>query len=251
MLKSIIRATCVCLATVSFNSHAALISTLSSFDNLASMIAGSQSNTTSRDWATASVFHVGDKNITVEGMTATFGNTNDSTAQYLQIGVYGSTGTHGIDLEPGVLLGTFNTSTIYSSDSKFSINLTAHSSFQLQANTDYLLVWKAQHGAPYLGTKRRGTPDTMINNGTAGYFTGEVLFSTSGGTRDSWFSRNQYSFDYASINGTASVVPVPAAAWLFGSGLLGITGFARRKKTLLYNRSSLLVATRSDSYRFW
>ena len=28
-----------------------------------------------------------------------------------------------------------------------------------------------------------------------------------------------------------SAVPVPAAAWLFGSGLLGLTGIARRKKT--------------------
>lgn len=29
---------------------------------------------------------------------------------------------------------------------------------------------------------------------------------------------------------TTSVVPVPAAAWLFGSGLLGLVGVARRKK---------------------
>jgi len=27
-----------------------------------------------------------------------------------------------------------------------------------------------------------------------------------------------------------SVVPIPAAAWLFGSGLLGLIGIARRKK---------------------
>ena len=27
-----------------------------------------------------------------------------------------------------------------------------------------------------------------------------------------------------------SAVPVPAAAWLFGSGLLGLTGIARRRK---------------------
>jgi len=26
-------------------------------------------------------------------------------------------------------------------------------------------------------------------------------------------------------------VPIPAAAWLFGSGLLGLVGIARRKKT--------------------
>ena len=34
---------------------------------------------------------------------------------------------------------------------------------------------------------------------------------------------------HALVRGT-SVVPVPAAAWLFGSGLLGLIGIARRKK---------------------
>ena len=239
VFKSIIGATCICLSVVSFNSHAALISTLSSFDNIGSLIAGDQSNTTSHDWATASAFHVGNNNISVEGMTATFGDTNYMTSRYLEIGVYESLGTHGIDLEPGTLLGTFDTSTIYSSDSEFSINLTAHSSFELLANTDYLLVWNAQSGAPYLGTKRRGTPDQMINNGVAGFFTGEILYSTSAGSSGSWYSKNQYGFDYASINGSISAVsvsaapaptvPVPAAAWLFGSGLFGLIGLARRK----------------------
>ncbi|MEE8427904.1 MAG: VPLPA-CTERM sorting domain-containing protein [Gammaproteobacteria bacterium] len=28
----------------------------------------------------------------------------------------------------------------------------------------------------------------------------------------------------------ASAVPIPAAGWLFGSGLLGLIGIARRKK---------------------
>jgi hypothetical protein len=32
------------------------------------------------------------------------------------------------------------------------------------------------------------------------------------------------------LAGTVSSVPVPAAAWLFGSGLLGLIGVARRKK---------------------
>ena len=229
---------CAALAAVSINVHAALISTLSSFDNIGGLIAGDQSNTTSYDWATASVFHVGDNNITVESMTATFGSTNSNTAQYLEIGIFGSTGTHGSDLQPGDLFGTFDTSTIYSSNSKFSIDLAAHSSFELQANTDYLLVWNAPSGAPYLGKTRRGTPDVMVNDGIAGYFTGEALCSTNGGSDGSWFSNNQYGFDYASINGTISmdtthagapIVPVPAAAWLFGSGLLFLAGFARRR----------------------
>ena len=31
------------------------------------------------------------------------------------------------------------------------------------------------------------------------------------------------------VNGSVQVVPVPAAVWLFGSGLLGLIGMARRK----------------------
>jgi len=212
---------------LSSNVSAALISTLTSFDNTGGLIAGDQSNTTSNDWATASVFQVGESNITIKGMTAVFGSTNDDTGQYLEIGVYESTGTHGVDLAPGALIGSFDTATIYSSNTRLVIDLLAYSSFVLQANTDYLLVWNAQPGAPYLGEKRRGTPDQMINDGIAGVFIGEVLASQNGGS--SWFSSRQYGFDYASFNGTVSAVPVPSAIWLFGSGLLGLIGISRRK----------------------
>ena len=34
-----------------------------------------------------------------------------------------------------------------------------------------------------------------------------------------------------SFQGTVSAVPVPAAVWLFGSGLVGLAGIARRRKT--------------------
>ncbi len=37
------------------------------------------------------------------------------------------------------------------------------------------------------------------------------------------------SFDYVVTASGASVVPVPAAVWLFGSGLLGLVGVARRR----------------------
>jgi hypothetical protein len=36
-------------------------------------------------------------------------------------------------------------------------------------------------------------------------------------------------FDNVSVTADVSAVPVPAAAWLFGSGLLGLVGVARRK----------------------
>jgi len=38
-----------------------------------------------------------------------------------------------------------------------------------------------------------------------------------------------FSIDNVSINADVSAVPVPAAVWLFGSGLLGLVGVARRK----------------------
>lgn len=46
---------------------------------------------------------------------------------------------------------------------------------------------------------------------------------------------NYYDTDSSSSHGVAlvrtSVVPVPAAVWLFGSGLIGFVGLARRKKS--------------------
>lgn len=40
---------------------------------------------------------------------------------------------------------------------------------------------------------------------------------------------SQYSYNW-SFNGQAPEVPVPAAAWLFGSGLMGLAGLARNRK---------------------
>jgi hypothetical protein len=39
-------------------------------------------------------------------------------------------------------------------------------------------------------------------------------------------------FAWAVHSGNVSAVPVPAAVWLFGSGLLGLVGMARRKKAV-------------------
>jgi hypothetical protein len=57
------------------------------------------------------------------------------------------------------------------------------------------------------------------------------LISGVGGNRYGWFDYNQFSvlaFDNASLS--VNAVPVPAAIWLFGSGLLGLMSIARRKK---------------------
>jgi len=43
--------------------------------------------------------------------------------------------------------------------------------------------------------------------------------------------QNNFTFDYAGgeLTASATVVPVPAAAWLFGSALVGLVGVGRRK----------------------
>ena len=43
-------------------------------------------------------------------------------------------------------------------------------------------------------------------------------------------NRNASNYAWAVRSGDVSAVPVPAAVWLFGSGLTGLIGVARRKK---------------------
>ena len=43
-------------------------------------------------------------------------------------------------------------------------------------------------------------------------------------------SQAEYNEQRFNISGTISAVPIPASAWLFGSGLIGLAGFVRRKK---------------------
>lgn len=68
--------------------------------------------------------------------------------------------------------------------------------------------------------------DTIANI-DAGYETFSVT-SLSGISGFSLFGINQVEGNTAIDNVVVSTVPVPAALWLFGSGLLGLSGFSRR-----------------------
>lgn len=65
----------------------------------------------------------------------------------------------------------------------------------------------------------QGHRDIILNEGTSGGLNWE-------GIGVGW-SNGYWSIGF----GTANPVPVPAAVWLFGSGLIGLISIARRKKT--------------------
>lgn len=83
-----------------------------------------------------------------------------------------------------------------------------------------------------------GNPDMLFSNGFAAIYrigSGEALvISDSNWNDDSYISReNNAVFAHNVVTWIGSppaVVPVPAAAWLLGSGLVGLIGFSRKHK---------------------
>lgn len=67
-----------------------------------------------------------------------------------------------------------------------------------------------------------------LYNTYSGTFDGTNL-NIAGVFYDPYYDGYTYNYD---ISASVSSVPVPAAVWLFGSGLLGLAGIARKKRVL-------------------
>ena len=80
--------------------------------------------------------------------------------------------------------------------------------------------------------------DQFINLQSGAYWSGTEyvtdtnnawLFHMHYGLQDNNFKTNTF-YAWAVFSGDVSAVPVPAAVWLFGSGLLALVGVARRRR---------------------
>lgn len=90
-----------------------------------------------------------------------------------------------------------------------SITTTHNADYNLFNNVQSSLYWSATEYAP--------------NTSNAWYFGMTNGYQGGGG-------KSSPGYAWAVQSGDVSAVPVPAAVWLFGSGLIGLIGVARRKK---------------------
>jgi hypothetical protein len=105
----------------------------------------------------------------------------------------------------------------------FDIPFTFGTSFQMFA--DLTAFTQAMASAP------GDLASAYSNFGSSGYWGGISDVHLADGTVLSGYSlASDSGFDWNNAYPAAAPVPVPAALWLFGSGLLGLFGVARRKK---------------------
>jgi hypothetical protein len=98
---------------------------------------------------------------------------------------------------------------------------TAGSSILSSADPDLALFTNVQSSYYWSGTEN--APDTNYA-WFFGFVLGHQTANNKSGTGYAWAVRP----------GDVAAVPVPAAVWLFGSGLLGLAGIAQRQRGVIY-----------------
>jgi len=122
--------------------------------------------------------------------------------------------------EPGSIIEAFD----FDLAPKFSAQIYTLNSVlspQLFASQNYWLVASSPDPLAELGWFWNGLSPF-------GDYTGPKLRQSS--LNNIWIDDSSYGQQAFRVTASTSVVPVPAAAWLFGSGLIGLIGVARLRK---------------------
>jgi hypothetical protein len=152
--------------------------------------------------------------------TGSFDLTAWSYTLDIERGTTAQFGTGGLFLGSGVYTGHYNTPTDWTGPSTIPVS----SPGAATTSTGPL------HGLIWSGPRLFVTTGYVSEQSIAGsaIFAGQTFatLDLTPGTYE-WTWGSGASFDSFTLN--VSAVPVPAAVWLFGSGLLGLVGVARRK----------------------
>ncbi|HED33210.1 MAG TPA: hypothetical protein ENJ08_03190 [Gammaproteobacteria bacterium] len=116
----------------------------------------------------------------------------------------------------GAFTATFDTTTIQFSNINITTNPSSSFVFPDYSGTFDSLSFSGSQPVSILG----------LYNTYSGTFDGTNL-NIAGVFYDPYYDGYTYNYN---ISASVSSVPVPAAVWLFGSGLLGLLGIAKRKK---------------------
>ncbi len=131
--------------------------------------------------------------------------------------------------QTGTGVGTYDTDTqILTLNMEYEVDTTFGPLQVLQDQTSIVIIDFS--AAPIGGTNEI---TSCVDNGTyagcAAVPVGQVAFGTVAGTWEAFETTGSFAGANTIQNYTISAVPVPAAVWLFGSALLGLTGVTRRR----------------------
>jgi len=217
VFKSIIGTTCACLAVVSFSADAALVSRLGGlayYDDVADLtwLADANAAGAAMNWADANAWAAG---LDVAGVTGwrlpdtiDVGNDGATYMNYFQ----------GVDFGYNI--------TTHSELSNMFYNVLGNVAYYDTSGNASQPGWGLTNTGPFSNLQSdnywSATEFAPSTTNVAWYFG-----MLGGGQGNDVKTNNGYA--WAVQSGDVSAVPVPAAVWLFGSGLLGLIGVARRK----------------------
>jgi len=155
---------------------------------------------------------------------------NTGTSSTFVSGLSSPSGPYGlsVDISGNIYFGDHATGDIFSANQSGDLNL-------LGSLTDYGVTYTGVNsfGDVFVSDVNTGQLHRIDSNGDMSIFASGFAAKTNApfnGPHDIAFddNGNMYVADASSV-WRISAVPIPAAIWLFGSGLIGLIGLARRK----------------------